>query len=193
MYTILLDQDAQERADKRRNGILFSQHDQLVSFWGKRLGLMQYQTPRLRREWYMTHQPVFAVDTTLDEWLSAVDHVDDRAMFLAMWGSSVPALLEQLPPQGPVMGPVDPMTGQPTVLAEGPPNYDLRVFLWSLARERVLTTGEVRMGDVLTSYYRERYTFNPKPVVAELRDMRQLFKPETQRTNGNAPAYAGVV
>lgn len=186
-YIVLQDADSQQRADERRNEILLKQDEQTRQFWRERLGFVETQPPRIRRQFYLSKLPVFSVTVDLDGFLEAVDHPDTRAEFWATWGPMAASLFDVNPPPGPVMGPapIDPLTGQqgmPQMIDPGPPNYQLRQTVWAIERARMLQTDPLElnsvrdMGALLEPYWRERWFYHYQPVLDELRDMRKVLR-----------------
>lgn len=182
-YVVLLDADAQERADKERNQILLKQDGQIRDFWRKRLGFVEFQAPRLRRQYYLQHLPVFTVGISLDDFLDATDHPDIRAEFWAQWAMMASQLFDMYPPPGPVQGNVvDVMTGQPAIIDPGPPNLQLRLQVWGIEQARFKATDPLQlnnvrdMGCVLAPFWRERWFYAYKGVLKQLHDMRRVLR-----------------
>lgn len=205
-YIVLVDEDSQARADKRRHELLKKQDEHIREVFRKRIGTMEHRPPRDRRAFFAAHEPVFLpayvngmpMRVTLDEWLDAADHEDARMELLRVWGGVLAQFFDVYPPEGqPPQQAIDPQTGQPVMVAPGSPNYALRQTLWMKGRERALqgpTGALIDLAGLLSPYWRERFLYDPRRIVAQLKDLRRLAREGTRASsNGSRPAEAETV
>ena len=167
-YLVLTDPEAQANADKRRHEILRSQREHISETYRKRLGGIETWPAERRRAHYAAH-PALAAGVTIEDWLRAYDHKAEGEKLQIEWQERAVALLSSLPPQQ-----YEPGTEALPEPVETP-NYGLRRQLYQISAAKALR-GEWSPCFLLTSYWRELYTFNPGRCVKLLRDYRDMMR-----------------